>query len=354
MTHAHGHSRRRQAAREHAPEPLQRKLGRVRTGLVLYHGIESGQELARYGRIAEEAGFESLWVTERLGHEETFASLGYVAAATERLRLGVGVVNTYTRHPALLAMASATLDRISGGRFVLGLGASERFAIEGRLGIPYGEPRAALRDAVGLLRELWSGAAVSRPTGRFRLNDMRLALLPIQKRLPICIAALGPKALRLAGAVADGVLLNTYSPTGYVRWAAEQVRQGAQEAGRDPAAIDVACMLSVRLTNDPARARPGQKERIVRLLCEPHTGELVLEHGGFDPALLAPLRATAQREGPETAARLVPDDLVEALFVVGPAERCRERIAEYRAAGVTLPLLLPRLEDYEATARALR
>ncbi len=358
MTHPHqherhGHGHRREAARRQAPAPIQAKPGRARAGLVLYHGIESGQELARYGRIAEETGFESLWVTERLGHEETFASLGYVAAVTKDLRLGAGVVNAYTRHPALLAMAAATLDRISGGRFILGLGASERAAIEGRLGIPYGDPRAAMREAIGILRDLWSGAAVSKIASRFNLNEMRLALLPLQERLPVYMAALGPRALRLAGAIADGALLNAYSPAGYVRWAVEQVRLGARDAGRDPAAIEIACMLSVRLSGDPGRVRAGQKERIVRLLCEQHTGELVLEHGGFDPSLLAPLRAAAQREGTEAAARFVPDDLVGALFVVGPAERCRERIAEYRAAGVTLPLLLPRLEDYEATAQAL-
>ena len=109
-----------------------------RLGLVLHHGIDSGPELADYGRIAQEAGYESLWVTERYFHEETASLLGYLAASTTTLRLGVGVVNPYTRHPALTAMAAAPLDRLSGGRFMLGLGRSDRDVIEDRMGMPYG------------------------------------------------------------------------------------------------------------------------------------------------------------------------------------------------------------------------
>src|SRR5439155_20383261 len=108
----------------------------ARLGIVLYHGINSGAELKEYGRIAETAGYESLWVTERYFHEETFALLGFLAASTRTMKLGVGVTNPYTRHPALLAMASATLDRICGGRFLLGLSRSERAIIEEHLGIP--------------------------------------------------------------------------------------------------------------------------------------------------------------------------------------------------------------------------
>jgi len=117
-------------------------------GIVLYHGIDSGAELREYGRLADDNGFDSLWITERYFHEETFAMLGFLAAATQRIKLGVGVVNPYTRNPALLAMASATLDRISGGRLLLGLGRSEKAVIQDKMGIPYGDSRAALVETV--------------------------------------------------------------------------------------------------------------------------------------------------------------------------------------------------------------
>ena len=324
-----------------------------RLGIVLYHGIESGPELKEYGRIAEEAGFESLWVTERYFHEETFSLLGFLAAATQRIKLGVGVVNPYTRNPALLAMASATLDRISGGRFLLGLGRSEKPVIQGKIGIPYGDSRSTLEEAVTLIRSLLAGERVTSTTGRFKLNSVRLATTPVQPQLPIYLAAIGAKGLRLAGAIADGVLLNAYVPPTYVRYAVQEIRQAAQAAGRNPHSIDIACMLVVRLTNDPDNLRPTLKQRLVRLLEEPHVGEILLEKGGFDPAVLPPLRASAAQDGGKEAISLISDEMVDAFYVIGPADRCKERITAYRQAGVDLPLLLPRLEDYRKVAETL-
>jgi len=325
-----------------------------RLGLVLHHGIASGPELAAYGRLAEEHGYESLWVTERYFHEETASLLGYLAASTTALRLGVGVVNPYTRHPALTAMTAATLDRVSGGRFVLGLGRSERDVIETRMGMPYGRGRETMEAAVALVRRLLAGERVSETTGPFRVTGARLAIRPVQQPLPLYLAAIGPKALRLAGRIADGVLLNAYVSPAYVRWAVGVLHEAARAAGRDPAGIDVACMLVVRLTDDPAALMPSLKERVARLLAEPHVGEILLETAGFDPGMLPRLRAAEAAGDRENAAALVDEAMVESCYLLGPAAHCRERLAAYRAAGVDAPLLLPRLADYAQVAEALR
>jgi 5,10-methylenetetrahydromethanopterin reductase len=325
-----------------------------RLGLVLHHGIESGAELARYGQAAETHGFDSLWVTERYFHEETAALLGYLAASTTTLRLGVGVVNPYTRHPALTAMAAATLDRISGGRMLLGLGRSERDVIEARLGIPYGHGRDTVEAAVDLIRRLLAGESVAEGGGRFRLNGAKLAIRPARDTVPIYLAAIGPKALRLAGRIADGVLLNAYVSPAYVRWAVGVLHEAARAAGRDPAAIDVACMLVVRLTDDPGALMPASRERLVRLLAEPHVGEILLETSGFDPAIAARIRAAVAAGERPRAVALVDDAMVASCYLLGSAARCRERIAAYRAAGVDAPLLLPPLGDYARVAEALR
>ena len=139
----------------------------ARLGMVLHHGIEGGAELARRARLAEERGYDSLWVTERYFQEETFSLLGFLAAATERIELGVGVVNPYTRHPGLVAMAAATADRLAGGRLLLGLGRSDPGVIEGTFGIPYSAPRETLAEAVGVIRRLLTGETVDEPKGRF-------------------------------------------------------------------------------------------------------------------------------------------------------------------------------------------
>lgn len=326
----------------------------TRTGLVLYHGIDSGPELAGYARLAERAGYESLWVTERYFHEETCSLLGYLGATTDRLKLGVGVANPYTRNPALLAMASATLDRLTGGRFVLGLGRSERAVVQDKMGIPYGGAPAAMRGCVSLVRRLLAGERVSDTSGPFRLTGARLATTPVQSRLPIYLAAIGRKGLRLAGAIADGVLLNAYVPPAYVRYAVAEIRAAAQEAGRDPNAIDVACMMVVRPTDDPQALMPGLKKRLVRLLDEAYVGEILLDKGGFDPSILGRLRTSYAEDGGTAAVELIGDDMVEAFYLLGPDDVCRHRVAEYRQAGVDLPLLLPRLEDFARTADAFR
>lgn len=325
----------------------------ARLGMVLYHGIDSGAELQTYGRLAEAAGFESLWVTERYFHEETFSLLGYLAAVTQRTRLGLAVTNPYTRHPALLGMASATLDRICGGRFILGLGRSERFVIQDRLGLPYHTPRATLEETVAVLRRLFAGDQVTTSGDQSTLRNVRLAIQPVQQPLPIYLAAIGPKALRLAGTVADGVVLNAYVPTAYVRYAVAEIRQAAREAGRDPAAIDITCMLVVRLTDDPAALWPSLKQRLVRLLAEPYVGDILLEKGGFDVGMLPALRAAASQGGEMAAMGLISDAMVEAFYLVGSAAQCRERIAAYRQAGVDAPLLLPRLHEFQRVAETL-
>jgi 5,10-methylenetetrahydromethanopterin reductase len=324
-----------------------------RLGLVLYHGIDNGSELKEYGRITEDNGFDSLWVTERYFHEETFSLLGFLAAATERIKLGVGVVNPYTRNPALLAMASATLDRISGGRFLLGLGRSEKAVIQDKMGISYGGSRTALVETARLLRQLFAGERVTASEGRYKLSGVRLATLPMQSPFPIYLSGIGPKGLRLAGEIADGVVLNAYVPPAYVRYAVNEIRDAATAAGRNPQAIDIACMLVVRLTDDPTSMYPTLKQRIVRLLEEPHVGEILLDKGGFDPSILPLLRATVKKDGEKAAVHFISEEMVNAFYLVGPGDYCKARIEEYRQAGVEAPLLLPRLEDYRRVAEAL-
>ena len=318
----------------------------ARQGIVIYHGVSRGAELKEYARQAEDTGFESLWVTERYFHEETFSLLGFLASSTSRIRLGVGVVNPFTRHPALLAMAAATMDRISGGRFILGLGRSDWPVIEGKMGIPHADSRSTLREGVDIVRRLLAGETVTSEGGRFNINGVRLGVAPVQARVPIYLAGIGPRALRMAGAVADGVLLNAYTSTRYVARAVEDVRQAAAQQGRAAGDVDVACMMVVRPTDDAPAMRAGLKERVVRLLDEPHVGEVLLEWSGFDPSILGPLRRSVKLDGGESALRLVTDEMVDAFYLIGSEGRIRDRVEEYRDAGVTLPILLPRLEAF--------
>ena len=279
--------------------------------------------------------------------------LGYLAATTERIRLGVGVVNPFTRSPALLGMGAATLDRLSGGRMMLGLGRSDVDVIHGRMGIDYRTPLARLRGTVRALRSMWDGERVSAEYAGVRLSNVGLAIHPMQDRLPIYLAAIGPRALRLAGEVADGVLLNAYAPAEYIRWAVRVVRESAEAADRDPASVDITCMLIVRLTDDPDAMVPSLQERVARLIAEPYTGEALLEHGGFDPSILGPVRQHIEAGDEVGAAKYVSEDLARACYLLGDASECHRRIQEYIDAGIDTPLLLPRLEAFEQTCQEL-
>lgn len=324
-----------------------------RAGMVIYHGIGGGNDLWEYGRIADDLGYDSLWVTERYLHEETSSMLGFLAAATSNVKLGVGVVNPFTRHPALLAMMAATLDRISGGRFILGMGRSDSFIIEERLGMSYSRSRTRLEEALKIVREFLQEGSASYEGRIFQQPKVSLEMRRVQERLPIYMAAIGPKALKAAGALADGVLLNAYVSPGYVKWAANVVRTSAEEAGRDPESVRIACMLVMRMTPRPDEVRAGLKQRLVRLYSEPNVGEILLETAGFDPGTAARIRELSAAGDVDGAVRLVTDGMVDSCYVIGLPEQCRERVEEYAKAGVDEPLLLPRLEDYRETAEAM-
>ena len=148
------------------------------------------------------------------------------------------------------------------------------------------------------------------------------------------------KGLRLAGAIADGVLLNAYVPPSYVTYAVEEIRSAAQEAGRDPQSIDIACMLVIRLTDDPQRLLPTLKKRIVRLLDEAYVGEILLEKGGFDPAILGPLRESYAKDDGTAAVKLITDEMVSSFYLIGSEEQCRpadRRVSSRRGGPATHP-----------------
>ena len=177
-------------------------------------------------------------------------------------------------------------------------------------------------------------------TSYWDLKAVRLAVKPLQERLPIYLAAIGPKALRLAGAVADGVLLNAYVPASYVRYAVQEVASAAREAGREPHPSTSPACSSLRLTDDPARMMPALKQRMVRLLAEPLRGaRSCWSVAASTPGILPSLRATAESRGEASAVHLITDAMVEAFYLLGDAAACRRRIAEYHEAGVEHALL---------------
>jgi 5,10-methylenetetrahydromethanopterin reductase len=266
-------------------------------------------------RAAETAGYQALFLPEIAGRD-ALVSLGALAGETRDLLLGTGVLPMRSRTPMLTAMGAATVHERSAGRLLLGLGtgAARRGALE------------ELRELVGTLRTLFRGE-----TAEHDGRPMRLALAP-DDEIPIWISALGPKAMRLAGEVADGVLLNWCPPEG-VAFARERIAEGAEAAGRDPEEVGVAVYV---------RSWVGEDDEAAMTVLSASAGEYAsypayarqFEHLGLRAEAVA--AAEAHRAGrPED----VPEEFVRALSAFG--ERAPGRISEFREAGADLPVVYP-------------
>lgn len=299
---------------------------------IAFMGAEPPSRVTAWARAAERAGFGSAWIIEDYFHPGAYALAAAAAAVTERLAIGLGVVNPYTRHPALLAMETAALAGIAPGRVVLGLGSSNRRWIEAQMGIPFKAPLGGLRECVEIVRRLLAGERVTFRGETFTVDDVTLEWSP-PEAVPVLLGVKGPKALRLAGEVADGVLCSVLASPGHVR----RVRQTAG-AGRP--GFTVLAYVIVAVSPDGPAARAAVRPLIARYLGALHGQSILLDSG------LGPDRTQPFREALGRAAHLVDDELIDALAVAGTPEHCRSQLARWAEAGLDAPIVvLPRAAD---------
>jgi 5,10-methylenetetrahydromethanopterin reductase len=318
----------------------------TRIGVAFSGGLPPG-EIVECVRLAESLDYES---AEGHGGDQ-FAILAACAAATRRILLGTGISSVFVRSAPTIAMAAATVDQLSHGRLLLGLGSSHKVQVEPEHGVPFVQPTRRLRETIEVVRRLLRDGTVSFQGEVIRIERFDLWFAPLRPRVPIYLAALFPRLLELAGEVADGVLL-TWATLAAARGAAEHAAAGARQAGRDPAGVDVAsllpCAVAGRRDEAIARMRPalalyaGFFPRYNRLLAA----------AGFPDEVRA-IKAAWDRGDRGAAERLVPEALVEAVSVAGTATACRERIAALREAGIRLPIITPRVAGPDGTRQAM-
>jgi 5,10-methylenetetrahydromethanopterin reductase len=285
----------------------------------------------RAGRL-EEAGFDQLWLADERLLRNVYVSLAAMAAGTERCLVGPSVTNPYTRHPALTAAAIATVDELSGGRAVLALGAGgglEQFGIE-RV-----NPVGALREATSIIRALTAGEKVNFSGRRFTVNGAQLNF-GWRRQVPVYIAARGPKILELAGEVADGVIIGGFAQPAGLAYALDRVSAGLSRAGRSLADLDVVAWLYTCVSDDREAARRAVSRMVMASII---TSRTILDQLGIVlPGSLAERVAngtwTYAEDEMLAAARLLPDEVIEAFAVYGTASECARRLAEIRSAGV--------------------
>jgi len=317
-----------------------------RIGVAFTGGLAPG-EVVECVRLAESLGYESAWVAEGHGGDQ-FAILAACATATSRIRLGTGISSVFVRSAPTIAMAAATVDHLSGGRFVLGLGSSHRVQVEPEHGIAFDQPVQRLRETVDVVRALLRDGTVTHRGRVITIERFDFWFAPLRREIPIYLAALFRSLLEAAGEIAQGVLL-TWATRDAGRRAREAVTAGAQRAGRKPEDVDVASLL-------PCVVAATRREALERLRPSvatyagffPRYNRLMAESGFPEAAQV--IKAAWARGDRDAAQRAVPEALIDAVAVAGTAAECRARVEEYRRAGLALPIVSPRVGGADARA----
>jgi alkanesulfonate monooxygenase SsuD/methylene tetrahydromethanopterin reductase-like flavin-dependent oxidoreductase (luciferase family) len=299
------------------------------------HSGLAPQAVGRLAAAAEAAGFGAVFVAE--GHGDALSLCHPVIAATQHVRVGTAIANAALRPPVLTAKTAAQLDQAAGGRFLLGLGVANE-VMNGRFGLAPFPPLQMMAEYVAAVRAVLTGDPAGFSGQLFRTGMVPLDSPPVRPGLPVYLAALRPRMLTLAGQIADGVILNLMSPA-QAGAAASLVRAAAAAAGRDPASVEIACVVHTCLSADAGAAAAAAREVVPRYILHPATSELFGAHAagtGLAEARQATL--AGDRSG---AASLVPQPVADAFVAHGDAAACREKLADYRAAGVDLPVIFP-------------
>lgn len=309
------------------------------------HPIRDGMDYVRY---AEERGFDAVWQAEsRLVREATVPMAAY-AAVTSRIKVGSGIVPIWTRNVGLLAATFSTLDELAPGRVMLGLGAWWE-PLASKVGIDRRKPLRAMRETVEATRRLLAMERVTYHGEFVHLDDVEIDIVHgdrSPKHVPIYIGATGMQMMELAGAIADGVLLNYMVSPAYNAQALAALSAGAAKAGRSLDDVDRPQLVVCSVDRDRDLALDRSRELLTQYLGQqPH----IMKASGVDPALIEEIGKVltwpAGREEILEAMRLVPDDVVQQITASGSPEECRAKVKEYVDAGSTCPILYPLGDD---------
>lgn len=324
----------------------------MRVGIgVGYWGLGVGKdEQFAIAYAAERLGFDSIWVAEAYGSDAPTV-LAALAATTERVRLGSAIMQIPARSAAMTAMTAATLDQLSDGRFTLGLGASGPQVSEGWHGVRFAKQLARTRDYVSVVRKAlarerveYEGETLTLPLPDGPGKALKLTIGPVQERLPIVLAAMGPKNVALAGEIADGWLPTFFSPE-HVKELLAPLHEGARTAGRDPAEVMVMPQAGICVDDDIDAARDtmrwilalyiggmGSKKKNFYV-------DLVDRYGfGEEAHEVQELYLAGKKT---QAAQHLSADLIDATCICGPADHVARRLQDYEDAGVAELILLP-------------
>jgi 5,10-methylenetetrahydromethanopterin reductase len=322
--------------------------GRVALYLQDKHPIREGMA---YVRHAEERGFEAVWQAESRLVREATVPMAAFAATTERIKVGSGVVNCWTRNAGLMAATFVTLDDLAPGRVMLGIGAWWE-PLASKVGVRRQRPLAAMREYIEVVRRLIAMQNVTFHGGFVNVEDVEIDIVHgdrSPRSIPIYLGATGMRMMELAGEIADGALLNYLVSPRYNADAMAHLAEGAARAGRTVDDIDRPQLVVCSLDEDRELALDRARELVTQYLGQqPH----IMKASGVEQSLLDEIgEVLTWPAGPEEirrAMRLVPDEVVQMITASGTADECRAKVREYVEAGCTCPILYPLGDDVPA------
>jgi F420-dependent oxidoreductase-like protein len=281
--------------------------------------VRSLAESVARAEAAEGLGYQSVWVTQLPDARDGALVLAAYAAATKRVKLGTGVLPIYNRHPTAMAQMAATLDEMSGGRFILGIGVSHKVTVETMWGMHLVKPVQAMREYIGIVRTSLQEGGSSFDGDQFTAHWSYSA--PRRTELPIMMSALNPLMLELAGEVADGVVLWMCSPS-YIRDVViPRVSVGRSRAGKTMSGFEVVAAVPACLTSDRAGAQEIFRQTVARYASLPYYRSM-MDASGFKTEL---------EDG------RIGEAMLDSLAGLGDGDQVRAAVERYVEAGVTLP-----------------
>ena len=308
-------------------------------------------DVVGWSRTARDQGLESVWFHDSYFERDAVTYASAVASQVEGIRVGLGALNPYTRHPVLTAMTISALDEMAPGRIILGLGSALPLRL-GQMGIPYSPPDAVghVEDAIEKLRALWRGDRL--PSPNEKLPPLQPMFPPVHE-VPIYVAGYRSPMVRLAGRIADGYLARPAESIPGVAKIVSVLRDASVEAGRPADAVTTAGYLLtlVGATRREALNRAKREPFVIYMMSI--LSDVSLRRTGFDPALRDSIATAWRAENFHEAAELIPDELVDAFILCGTPAEVAQRADEYRDAGLETPLLQPIVQDDEQVAACL-
>jgi len=323
-------------------------MARVALYLQDKHPIRDGMEYVRY---AESRGFEAVWQAESRLVRDAIVPMAAFAAVTKQIKIGSGVINNWTRNPAIIAATFSTLDDLAPGRILCGIGAWWD-PLARQVGIERRKPLQAMREVVETVRRLLAMEKVTFEGEFVSVRDIEIDIVHgdrTPKDVPIYIGATGDRMMELTGEIADGVVLNYLVSPEYNTKALQLLEKGARKLGRSLDDVDRPQLVVCSLDQDRTRALDNARELVTQYLGQqPH----IMKASGVSSDLLEEINRVmawpATEEEIHRAMKLVPDDVVQLITASGTVDECRAKVQEYVDHGCTCPILYPLGDDVKA------